>query len=75
MEEKRTKIGIISGPEAGMLEDTRNLLDILKQRKAECVLEQKLADYLKMEGVPLRKMDVDVFVIIGSDRFLITAIF
>jgi len=74
MEEYRTKIGIISGPEAGMLEDTRGLLDILNQRKVDCVLEQKLADNLKKKGVTLKKMDVDVIAIIGSDRFLLKSL-
>ena len=57
-----------------MLEDTRGLLDILKQMKADYTVEQKLADSLKRKGVPLKKMDVDVFVIIGSDRFLLKSL-
>ncbi|MGY5880390.1 MAG: hypothetical protein RTV31_09065 [Candidatus Thorarchaeota archaeon] len=74
MEESRTKIGIISGPEAGMLEDTRSLLDTLKQRKAEYILEQKLAENLKLKGVSLKRMDADVLAIIGSDRFLLRSL-
>ncbi|TFG31289.1 sugar kinase [Candidatus Thorarchaeota archaeon] len=73
-EEYKTRIGIISGHEAGMLEDTRGLLDILNQMKVDYTLEQKLADNLKRKGVALRKMDVDVFVIIGSDRFLLRSL-
>ncbi len=65
------KIGLISGHEAGMLEDTRNLLDILNQQKADYIIEQKLADSLKRKGVSLKKMDVDVLIIVGSDRFLL----
>jgi len=48
-----------------MLEDTRNLLDILKRRKADYILEQKLADNLKLEGVSLKRMDVDVLAIVA----------
>ena len=57
-----------------MLEDTRSLLEMLNQRKADCVLEQKLADNLKKKGVSLKRMDVDVFAIIGSDRFLLKSL-
>lgn len=74
MEESITKIGLISGQEAGMLEDTRSLIDILKHYKAEFVLEEKLADTLKKTGVSIRKMDVDVIVIVGSDRFLLKSL-
>ncbi|MGY5860394.1 MAG: hypothetical protein RTU63_13570 [Candidatus Thorarchaeota archaeon] len=69
-----TKIGLVSGQEAGMLEDTRNLIEILKHYKADYVLEEKLADNLKKTGVSLRKMDVDVIAIIGSDRFLLKSL-
>ena len=37
-------------------------------------IEQKLADNLKKKGVPFKKMDVDVFAIIGSDRFLLKSL-
>jgi len=69
-----TKIGLVSGQEAGMLEDTRSLIEILKHYKADYVLEQKLADNLKKTGVSLKKMDVDVIAIIGSDRFLLKSL-
>jgi len=68
------KIGLVSGQEAGMLEDTRNLIEILKHYKADYILEKKLADNLKKTGVSLRKMDVDVLAIIGSDRFLLKSL-
>jgi len=74
MEEKRTKIGVISGHEAGMLEDTRQILDILRHSKADYVVEQKLADILKIKGVHLKKMDADVLAIIGSDKFLLKSL-
>ena len=68
------KIGLVSGQEAGMLEDTRNLIEILKHYKADYILEKKLADNLKKTGVSLRKMNVDVLAIIGSDRFLLKSL-
>ena len=75
MEESITKIGLVSGQEAGMLEDTRNLIDILKHYKADYVLEGKLADNLKKTGgVSIKKMDVDIIAIVGSDRFLLKSL-
>lgn len=74
MEEQRTKIGVIAGQEAGMHEDARNVLDILKRSKADYIVEDKLAGSLKEKGVSLKKMDVDVFTIIGSDRFLLKSL-
>jgi len=57
-----------------MLEDTRQILDILSHSKADYVIEQKLADNLKKKGVPLKKMDVEVLAIIGSDKFLLKSL-
>ncbi len=74
MEELSTRIGLISGNEAGMLEDSKNLLDILKHWKADYILEEKFAGNLKMKGVPLKKMDADVIIIVGSDRFLLQSL-
>jgi NAD+ kinase len=68
------RIGLVSGQEAGMLEDTRNLIEILKHYKADYVLEEKLADILGKEGESFRKMDVDVITIVGSDRFLLKSL-
>lgn len=57
-----------------MLEDTKQLLDILKHSKADYIIEKKLGDNLKKKGVPLKKMDVDVLAIIGSDKFLLKSL-
>ena len=57
-----------------MLEDARNVIDILKRSKADYIVEKKLAGHLKKEGVPFKKMDVDVLTIIGSDRFLLKSL-
>jgi NAD+ kinase len=68
------KIGLISGHEAGMLEDTRNLIEILKHYKADYVLEEKLATNLKMKGVSIKKIEADVLLIVGSDRVLLKSL-
>jgi NAD+ kinase len=68
------KIGLISGHEAGMLEDTRNLIEILKHYKADYVLEEKLAANLKMRGVSIKKLEVDVLLVVGSDRVLLKSL-
>ncbi len=57
-----------------MLEDARNVLDILKRSKADYIVEKKLAGSLKQEGISLRKMDVDILAIIGSDRVLLKSL-
>ncbi|TFG28777.1 winged helix-turn-helix transcriptional regulator [Candidatus Thorarchaeota archaeon] len=74
MEELTTKIGVVSGPESGMIEDSRGVIDILKDSEVDFVVEEKLAESLKMKGIPVKKMDVDVLAIIGSDRFLLRAL-
>ncbi len=68
------KIGLISGHEAGMLEDTRNLIEILKHYKADYVLEERLATNLKMKGVSIKKLEADVLLIVGSDRVLLKSL-
>ena len=71
-EENKTKVGVVSGLEASMLEDARYVVDILKKNNTEFVVEDKLSESLKgIDGVPIRKMEVDVLAIIGSDRFLL----
>lgn len=58
--------------EASMLEEARHVVDILKKNGADFVLEDKLADSVKgIEGVPIRKIDADVMIIVGSDRYLL----
>ncbi|TFG30924.1 winged helix-turn-helix transcriptional regulator [Candidatus Thorarchaeota archaeon] len=68
------KIGVVSGPESGMVEDSRNVINILKESGVDFVLEEKLAESFKAKGIPLKKMDVDVLAIIGSDRFLLRSL-
>ena len=66
-----TKIGVVSGPEAGMIEDSHSIIDILNENKAEYIIDERLAESLKSKGVSAKKMDVDVLAVIGSDRFLL----
>lgn len=55
-----------------MLDDARFVLDILENRKIDFIIEDKLAGNLKgYDGEPIRRMDVDVLAIIGSDRLLL----
>jgi len=70
-EEMMTRIGVMSGQEAGMLEDARSVIETLKNSKADFILDEKLAEILGMKGIVPRKMDVDVLAIVGSDRFLL----
>jgi NAD+ kinase len=66
-----TRIGVISGQEAGMLEDARSVIETLKNSKADFVVDEKIAETLGTKGSSPRKMDVDVLAIVGSDRFLL----
>lgn len=69
-----TRIGIMSGPESGMIEDSKSVIDILRESGADFVIDEKLAKALKIEGKPAKKMDVDVLAVIGSDRFLLRSL-
>ncbi len=57
-----------------MLEDTRSLIEILDHYKVDFVLEENLADAMKKSGVALKKFDVDLIIIIGSDRVLLKSL-
>jgi NAD+ kinase len=70
-EERMTRIGVISGQEAGMLEDARSVIETLENSKTDFVIDERLAETLGTKGIAPRKMDVDVFAIIGSDRYLL----
>ncbi|MHA2359425.1 MAG: NAD(+)/NADH kinase [Candidatus Thorarchaeota archaeon] len=55
-----------------MLEDARYVVDVLKKSSAEIVFEDKLAAAMKgVVGTPVRKMDVDILAVVGSDRILL----
>ena len=71
-EEHKTRIGVASGIEASMLEDARHVVDILKKNGTDFIVEDKLAESVKgIEGVPIRKIESDVLIIVGSDRYLL----
>ncbi|MFW9980801.1 MAG: sugar kinase [Candidatus Thorarchaeota archaeon] len=55
-----------------MLEDSRYVIDVLQRSGVDIVLEDKLAETMKDTiGTPIRKMDVDLIAIVGSDRVLL----
>ncbi len=55
-----------------MLEDAKYVLDILAKSGVDLVVEDKLSGFHKEDNcVPIRKMDVDVLLIVGSDRVLL----
>ncbi|MHA2057774.1 MAG: hypothetical protein ACW979_09125, partial [Candidatus Thorarchaeota archaeon] len=58
--------------EASMLEDAKYVVDILKKNDVDFVVEDNFADSVKgVDGVPIRKMDTDVLIIVGSDKYLL----
>ena len=74
MEVHYTKIGVVSGLEASMIEDAKNILSILKKSGAALQIEEKLAAALKTSGYPLKKIHADVIAVIGSDRSLLNTL-
>jgi NAD+ kinase len=55
-----------------MIDDARSVVDILTTNDVDFVVEEKLSESMKgVDGVPLRKIDSDVLVIVGSDRVLL----
>ncbi|MHA2058597.1 MAG: hypothetical protein ACW979_13310, partial [Candidatus Thorarchaeota archaeon] len=71
-EEHNTRVGVASGMEASMLEDAKYVVDILKKNDVDFVAEDNFADSVKgVDGVPIRKMDTDVLIIVGSDKYLL----
>lgn len=55
-----------------MLEDAKYVLDILEKSGVDLMVEDKLSGVHKEDKcVPIRKMDVDILIIVGSDRVLL----
>ncbi len=55
-----------------MLEDAKYVLDILEKSGVDLLVEDKLSGVHKDNNcVPIRKMDVDILIIVGSDRVLL----
>ena len=55
-----------------MLEDTRYVLDVLEKSSVDLVVEDNIFDLPKgIDRAPIRKMDADVLIIVGSDRLLL----
>ncbi len=66
-----TKIGLVSGTEASVIDDAKEVVVALHNKGADVILENKIADALDRRGVGLRKIDADVITVVGSDRFLL----
>jgi NAD+ kinase len=66
------RIGVASGLEANMIDDAKYVIDILTKNGADFMVEDKLAASLKAtDGLPIKRMNVDVLIIVGSDRYLL----
>jgi len=73
-ETPKVKIGVAAGPEATMIEDARRVSDLLRGATLEIETEEKLAHDLGVAGTPLKKLDVDLLLVIGSDRTLLNTL-
>ena len=55
-----------------MIDDARYVVDILNKNDTDFIVEDKLSASLKdLDGLPIKKMNVDVLIIVGSDRYLL----
>ncbi len=68
----KTRVGVAAGTESSMLEDAKYVLDILEKSGVDLMVEDTLSGFHKKDNFsPIRKMDVDVLIIVGSDRVLL----
>lgn len=63
-----------SGLETSILEDTKEVASLLDGKGIEVLLEEKTAAALKKSGTPLKKMQIDVLIVVGSDKFLLSSL-
>ncbi|MFQ5833089.1 MAG: hypothetical protein ACE5H4_10330 [Candidatus Thorarchaeota archaeon] len=68
------RIGVVSGLEASMVDDVREIVGVLDSNKVDMELEEKTAEVLKMKGKPLRRLESDLLVVVGSDKFLLNTL-
>ncbi len=64
-------MGIVSGPEATVVEDARTAIATFEAAGVEVALEQRLAATLGREGAQLEDLDADIIAVVGSDRCLL----
>ncbi|MHA2313299.1 MAG: NAD(+)/NADH kinase [Candidatus Thorarchaeota archaeon] len=57
-----------------MMEDTREIMRILQSSDVDLQIEEKTGRALKKKGTPIKKMDCDLIIIIGSDKSLLSSL-
>ncbi|MFW9887690.1 MAG: MarR family transcriptional regulator [Candidatus Thorarchaeota archaeon] len=57
-----------------MIEDTREIMRILHSNDVDIQVEEKTGQALKRKGIPIKKLDSDLIVIIGSDKSLLNSL-
>ena len=68
------RVGLVSRTDqVEALRLARGLHDALVKRGVEAILESEVAAKLKLEGVPLSRMDPDLLVVIGGDGTILRA--
>lgn len=69
------KWGIVGKPnQRHVYVEMLEVVDQLKKRKQQVVLEQRFADLLKLEGKPLAELDADIIVTVGGDGTILMAL-
>lgn len=63
---------MVSGTESSIIDDAREVVSMLKQAGADLSTDLALASLLGLPGKPLKRMDVDVLAVIGSDKLLLS---
>jgi NAD+ kinase len=57
-----------------MIEDTREIMRVLQSSDVDIRVEEKTGKALKRKGIPIKKLDSDLIVIIGSDKSLLNSL-
>ncbi len=63
-----------AGPEPPMVEDARELIRLLVDAGVDVMVEETLAPAVQRPGVPLKRMSVDLLILVGSDTTLLTTL-
>jgi NAD+ kinase len=57
-----------------MIDDTREIMQILQSSDVDLQIEEKTGQALKKKGAPIRKLDSDLIIIVGSDKSLLNSL-
>jgi NAD+ kinase len=57
-----------------MIDDTREIMRILQSSDIDLQIEEKTAQALKKKGTPIRKLDSELIIIVGSDKSLLNSL-